>query len=188
MITSNWIRRISLFPSMRWVQILLLEDGHCRRSRSCYLCRTILPLEWQSGSTALFTSFWFSGMWVCLHPGPPWRILMSISQWCVDQIAEVKKQIDEGRDKSKHKTIFHQLLDPNAASFQTWKISLMRCSPSSPRPPKPQATQWLWPLTTSSPTQQSIKPSSRNSRPHSRTRKLIWTTWRLRSCPISLLL
>jgi cytochrome P450 len=27
----------------------------------------------------------------------------------------VKKQIDEGRDKSKHKTIFHQLLDPNAA-------------------------------------------------------------------------
>jgi cytochrome P450 len=40
---------------------------------------------------------------------------MSISQRCVDQIAEVKKQIDEGRDKSKHKTIFHQLLDPNAA-------------------------------------------------------------------------
>jgi cytochrome P450 len=26
----------------------------------------------------------------------------------------VKKSIDEGRDKSKHKTIFHQLLDPNA--------------------------------------------------------------------------
>lgn len=40
---------------------------------------------------------------------------MNISQRCVDQIAEVKKQIDEGRDKSKHKTIFHQLLDPNAA-------------------------------------------------------------------------
>lgn len=37
-----------------------------------------------------------------------------MSQRCVDHIAEVKRQIDEGRDKSKHKTIFHQLLDPNA--------------------------------------------------------------------------
>ncbi|CZR67799.1 related to cytochrome P450 CYP3/CYP5/CYP6/CYP9 subfamilies [Phialocephala subalpina] len=34
---------------------------------------------------------------------------------CVEQIATVKKEIDEGRDKSKHKTIFHQLLDPNAS-------------------------------------------------------------------------
>lgn len=31
------------------------------------------------------------------------------------QITTVKKEIDEGRDKSKHKTIFHQLLDPNAS-------------------------------------------------------------------------
>jgi hypothetical protein len=30
----------------------------------------------------------------------------------------VKKSIDEGRDKSKHKTIFHQLLDPNATEGQ----------------------------------------------------------------------
>jgi cytochrome P450 len=36
-------------------------------------------------------------------------------QRCVDHIAEVKKQIEEGHDKSRHKTIFHQLLDPNAA-------------------------------------------------------------------------
>lgn len=36
-------------------------------------------------------------------------------QRCVNHITEVKNQIDEGRDKSKHKTIFHQLLDPNAA-------------------------------------------------------------------------
>lgn len=27
----------------------------------------------------------------------------------------MKQSINEGRDKSKHKTIFHQLLDPNAA-------------------------------------------------------------------------
>ena len=27
----------------------------------------------------------------------------------------MKKEIEEGRDKSKHKTIFHQLLDPNAS-------------------------------------------------------------------------
>jgi cytochrome P450 len=33
----------------------------------------------------------------------------------VQQIATVKKEIDEGRDKSKHKTIFHQLLDPKAS-------------------------------------------------------------------------
>lgn len=33
----------------------------------------------------------------------------------MQQIATVKKEIDQGRDKSKHKTIFHQLLDPNAS-------------------------------------------------------------------------
>ncbi|KFY83897.1 hypothetical protein V500_09804 [Pseudogymnoascus sp. VKM F-4518 (FW-2643)] len=34
---------------------------------------------------------------------------------CVEQIATVKKEIDEGRDKLKHQTIFHQLLDPDAS-------------------------------------------------------------------------
>ncbi|KFY37873.1 hypothetical protein V494_04603 [Pseudogymnoascus sp. VKM F-4513 (FW-928)] len=34
---------------------------------------------------------------------------------CMEQISIVKKEIDEGRDKMKHKTIFHQLLDPNAS-------------------------------------------------------------------------
>lgn len=33
----------------------------------------------------------------------------------MQQIATVKKEIGQGRDKSKHKTIFHQLLDPNAS-------------------------------------------------------------------------
>jgi cytochrome P450 len=40
---------------------------------------------------------------------------MNVFQRCVEQIAAVKKEIDEGRDNSKHRTVFHQLLDPNAS-------------------------------------------------------------------------
>jgi cytochrome P450 len=42
-------------------------------------------------------------------------MLMNVFQRCVKQIAAVKKEIDEGRDNSKHRTVFHQLLDPNAS-------------------------------------------------------------------------
>lgn len=40
---------------------------------------------------------------------------MNVLQRCIKQIGAVKEEIDEGRDKSKHRTIFHQLLDPNAS-------------------------------------------------------------------------
>ena len=42
-------------------------------------------------------------------------MLINILKRCVQQIAAVTKEIDEGRDKSKHRTVFHQLLDPNAS-------------------------------------------------------------------------
>ena len=42
-------------------------------------------------------------------------MLITYCKRCVEQIATVKKEIDEGRDKLKHQTIFHQLLDPDAS-------------------------------------------------------------------------
>jgi cytochrome P450 len=40
--------------------------------------------------------------------------LFSTMERCVEEIASVKAQIDQGQDRSERKTIFHQLLDSDA--------------------------------------------------------------------------